>query len=453
MSAIDPSMLGVAANPPVEPLDEESTFLIQTLAPLKRGGKIWVLALLLVIGVATAAYITQLVRGLAATALNDYISWGLYIVNFVFWIGISMAGTLISAMLRLTGAGWRAPITRLAEGITLCALLVAAPMVIMDMGRPDRFWHVLVYGRLPSPILWDVISLNTYLAGSFLYLYLPLIPDLAVLRDNGAHFPKWRQRLYKILALGWKNTPAQHKRLERSILVMAIVIIPVAISIHTVTSWIFGMTLRPGWHSTIIGPDFVVGALYSGLAAVITAVALFRRFLHLERFITADHFRKLGLLLLVFCLAYLYFMVNEYMGPGYVKQPAERRLLFAVLKGGFAWTFWFVVIVGLIIPLFMLVIPATRTVRGIFIASILVNLGMWIKRYIIILPTLNTTFFPPWQGQIPVYYPTWVEWSLVAGSLAVFCLLYTMLVKLFPSVSMWEMKEMHAGHAKSGGAA
>jgi molybdopterin-containing oxidoreductase family membrane subunit len=431
------------------PLDADSKFLLDTLRPFRAPGKLGLFLLLSLVALALAAYIVQLVRGLAATALTDYVSWGLYIVNFVFWIGISMAGTLISAMLRLTGAHWRAPITRLAETITLIALLVAAPMVLVDMGRPDRFFNVLIHGRLSSPILWDVISLTTYLTGSLIYLYLPLIPDLAILRDHGGHYSRFRRKLYRVLALGWRNTPAQHARLERAITVMAIIIIPVAISIHTVTSWIFGMTLRPGWHSTIIAPDFVVAALYSGLAAVITAIAIFRRFLHLERFITADHFRRLGALLLVFCLADVYFVVNEYMGPGYTRVSADRRLLFSIFSGPYAWAFATVAVVGLIVPLILLILPWTRTVKGIFIASLLVNVGMWVKRYLIVLPTLNTTFLPPWQGQMAPYRPTWVEWSIVAGSFAAFCLLYTLFARWFPVVSVWEMREIQPQPAEA----
>ena len=154
-------------------------------------------------------------------------------------------------------------------------------MIIIDMGRPDRFLHVLLYGRLQSPILWDVLSLTSYLAGSLLYLYVPMIPDMAILRDTPG-LSRWRQKLYGTLAMRWHGTAEQHRNLERAVSVMAIVILPVAVSIHTVTAWLFGMTLRPGWHSTIIGPDFVVGALYSGVAAVITAIVLFRYFLRLQ---------------------------------------------------------------------------------------------------------------------------------------------------------------------------
>ncbi|MGD1276592.1 MAG: NrfD/PsrC family molybdoenzyme membrane anchor subunit [Tepidisphaeraceae bacterium] len=417
--------------------------LLKTLGPMGAGGRCAVAALAAVLAWGGVAYVHQLRYGLAVTAMNDYFSWGVYIINFVFFIGISMAGTLISAGLRLMGASWRHPITRLAEAITLFALLVAGPLVIIDMGRPDRFFHVLVYGRLQSPILWDVFSLTTYMAGSVLYLYLPLIPDLALLRDTQEPMAPWRHRAYAILAVGWRGTPSQYAALHRAITVMAIAIMPVAISIHTVTSWIFGMTLRPGWHSTIIGPDFVIGALYSGVAAVITAIALFRRCLHLGQFITTDHIRKLGILLLVMGLAYVYFVVNEYLGAGYTNQGLERQWLHGVFAGQFSIQFWTMILTGLIIPILLLALPGRHVMGRIVVASVLVNVGMWLKRYIIIVPTLGSPYMPlpPGAGRLLMYVPTWVEWSITAGAFAAFCLMYILFAKFVPIVSMWELAE------------
>jgi molybdopterin-containing oxidoreductase family membrane subunit len=375
--------------------------------------------------------------------MNNYFSWGVYIINYVFFIGISMAGTLISAMLRLTGAHWRQPITRMAEGITLFALMIAGPLVIVDMGRPDRFFHIFLYGRLQSPILWDVLSLTTYMAGSLIYLYLPLIPDMAILRDRGAEFSTWRRRLYGTLALGWKGTPEQHKALARAIAVMAVVIIPVAISIHTVTAWIFGMTLRPGWHSSIIGPDFVVGALYSGIAAVIVAMAAFRKFFRLEAYITSRHFKNLGLLLLVAGISYSYFTVNNFVGAYYVMQSDESGLLNSIFGGKYSPEFWTMITVGMIVPLILLSLPWTRNIGGIVTASVLVNIGMWIMRYIIVVPTLSAPFLPLMK-ESAIYFPTFVEWSITVGGFAAFGLLYILFSKVFPIISIWELQAERA---------
>jgi len=420
--------------------------LLDTLGPPRWPHKVGVIALGVCVAWGLACYLYQLKNGLAVTAMNNYFSWGVYIINFVFFIGISMAGTLISAMLRLTGAEWRRPITRMAEGITLFALMVAGPMIIIDMGRPDRFLHVILYGRLQSPIVWDVLSLTTYMMGSLIYLYLPLIPDLAILRDRGADFSPWRRKLYGMLALGWKGTPAQHRDLERGIAVMAVVIIPVAVSIHTVTAWIFGMTLRPGWHSSIIGPDFVVGALYSGIAAVIVAMALFRRFFRLEAYLTPRHFKNLGLLLLVAGIAYLYFTVNNFIGSSYVPQTEENELLRSILGGKYSVQFWTMISVGMLVPCLLLALPMTRTIPGIVTASVLVNVGMWIMRYVIVVPTLSAPFLPLTR-EPRTYFPTLVEWSITLSGFAAFTLFYILFSKVFPIISIWELRaqEVPAG--------
>lgn len=433
------------------PLSSGAQWLMATLGHegWRAKGTLVIAAALFAWGV--VAYVYQLRYGLAVTAMTDYFSWGVYIINFVFFIGISMAGSLISAILRLTNANWRHPITRMAEGITVFALIAAALMIVVDMGRPDRFFHVLRYGRLQSPILWDVFSLSTYLTGSILFLYLPLIPDLAILRDQGKRFAPWRQKLYRWLALGWTGTPEQHRRLNRAVTVMSIVIIPVAISIHTVTAWLFGMTLRPGWHSTIIGPDFVVGALYSGVAAVLTIMALARWKFRLENYVTAEHFRKLGLLLLVLCATYAYFTVNEYIGAIYTQEKTERDLVEALFKGTYAGEFWTMAVIGLVVPGIMLALPKTRTVRGIVIASVLANIGMWLKRFIIVVPTLSSPLLPQeaWigdkspPGTVFGYVPTWVEWAITIGAFAGCYLFYCLFAKVVPIVSIWETEGHH----------
>jgi Ni/Fe-hydrogenase subunit HybB-like protein len=425
------------------------TDLIATLGPMGRRQKLTILALFVVALWGWIAYAHQARYGLAVTAMNDYFSWGIYIINFVFFIGISMAGTLISAMLRLSGAHWRGPITRLAEAITLFSLLIAGPMVIIDMGRPDRFYMILLHGRFQSPILWDVLSLTTYMAGSLLYLYLPMVPDMAILRDYPGTLPKWRRKLYTRLSLGWTGTDLQRRILDRAIFVMAIVILPVAVSIHTVTAWLFGMTLRPGWHTTIIGPDFVVGALYSGVAAVITVIALFRKFFRLERYLTPDHFSKLANLLLVFGLIYAYFVVNEHVGSIYTNEGPEQRLDRSMFGGTYTYQFWAMVLIGLVLPVLMLCVPRLRTAAGIVTASILVNIGMWLKRYVIVVPTLAAPFMPVVGGKPLNYVPTWVEWSITVGAFAGLSLMYVVFARIFPIISIWEMQESHEASANA----
>src|SRR5512136_2851971 len=273
----------------------------RVLAPLRGTGWryfAWLGFLLAVLGWALFAYSQQLENGLIVTGMRDRISWGLYIASFVFFIGISHAGTLLSAILRVTRAHWQMPITRMAEFITGVALMVAALFPAIDMGRPERLANMVLFGRWQSPLIWDILAILTYLTGSLIYLYLPLIPDLALCRNRlGAKAPAWQRWFFTTAAIGWKGTPAQRQALERAMSVMMIVIIPVAVSVHTVVSWVFAMSLRDPLNSTLFGAFFVAGAIYSGIAAIIILMAVLRRVMHLEEFITKIQFEYLGYLL------------------------------------------------------------------------------------------------------------------------------------------------------------
>src|SRR5665213_2020680 len=297
-------------------------------------------------------YITQLREGLIVTGMRDQISWGLYISNFVFFTGISYGGTLISAILRVTDADWRHPITRLSEAITVFALCVGGPMVIVDLGRPDRMLNLFFHGRIQSPILWDVIAVSTYLAGCALYLYLPMIPDLALLAECEELAP-WRRKLYRFLIFGWTGTPEEQHLLEKAIARMAVLMIMLAVSVHTVVSWIFAMTLRPGWNSSIFGPYFVMAAVYSGTAAVVLSMYILMRVLHLEDYLKPSHFRNLGMLLLTFSLLYLYFTINEYLTSVYKVEGPERLLLHQLFFGDYEVLMWVTQAVFIAIPLAM----------------------------------------------------------------------------------------------------
>lgn len=429
----------------VELLNRIKADLADSLAPPGRWGRIWIGSLLAVILAGAGAYVYQLVNGLKVTAMREYVSWGVYMTNFVFFIGVSHAGTLISAILRVTDAEWRRPITRMAEAITVFALLVGAPMVIIDMGRPDRILNVFFHGRLNSPILWDVCAITTYLTGSLLYLYVAMIPDLGLLLEPVAEGqkPSLRQRLYRTLSLGYRGTADQRRLLEKALATMAVIIIPVAISVHTVVSWIFGMTLRPGWHSTIFGPYFVVGAIFSGTAAILTAMAFFRKVYGLERYLTFRQFKALATLLLALNLLYIYFTLSEYVTIWYGAESTDKRLLDLLMGGGaYGITFWLMAVFGLFVPAILLVIPNKDSIARIVVAAVLINIAMWIKRYLIIVPTLMTPYIAAEAGGIiPHYHPTWVEWTVSAGGLAFFLLLFTLFAKLFPIISIWETVE------------
>jgi Ni/Fe-hydrogenase subunit HybB-like protein len=411
----------------------------------------WIAALSCITLWGLYAYIHQLRQGLIVTGMRDQTSWGLYITDFVFFIGISHAGTLISAVLRVTDAGWRRPITRLAEGITVFALCIGGPMVIIDMGRPDRMLNLFIHGRIQSSIFWDVLGVSTYLTGCIIYLYLPMIPDLGFLAQR-EEFSQWRRKFYRALSLGWTGSDAEKHLLEKCVSILAVIIIPLAISVHTVVSWIFAMTLRPGWNSSIFGPYFVVGAIYSGAAGVVLSMYIVRRAFHLEDYIEPLHFRNLGLLLLTFCMLYLYFNVNEYLTTGYKVEGPEKLLLQGLFFGDFSTLFWTVQSMVIFIPMLMMiaVLGLKRLQRFtppvLALASFLVVVGAWAKRYLIIIPTLSTPYLP--NAKLPYdwlhYRPTWVEWSITAGAVAVFLLIYMVFAKLFPMVSIWETREDEA---------
>ena len=390
-----------------------------------------------VVALGAYAYYVQFVTGLGVTGMNNYVSWGFYISDFVFFIGVSHAGTLISAILRVSGAEWRKPITRMAESITVIAISVGAMFPLFDLGGPERILNLLEYGRIQSAILWDFISIATYLAGSLLYLFLPLIPDLAALREKmvGGRF---RRRIYGFLAMRWRSSPSQKRRLKRGIAIMAVLIIPIAVSVHTVVSWIFGMTLRVGWHSTIFGPYFVVGAILSGIATIILAMAVFRRAYHLEKWIKPLHFRNLGLMMLALELILIYFTLSEYLTAAYGSESADTAWLNSLAFGPYAYLFWGMVVGGFLIPVFILAFTRVRSVAWLVVAAVMVNVGMWFERLLIVVPAMATPQMPVSWG---TYTPTWVEWSYTAGAVAGFVLLYAIFSKLFPLVSIWEVSE------------
>lgn len=415
--------------------NEEDAVLFE---PILKTGKSFYLVALLLLGIALwgfYAYTIQFRYGLGVTGLNRPVFWGFYITNFVFFIGISHAGTLISAILRLCRAEWRRPITRMAETITVLVLFFGAGNVILDLGRPDRALYVIWYGRIQSPLIWDVISISTYLTASSIYLYVPLIPDIALLRDR---VTGWRKRLYGFLSLGWTGTEKQHRRLEMAIAVLAIIVIPIAISVHTVVSWVFAMTIQPMWHSTIFGPYFVVGAIYSGIGALLIIMAIVRKVYHLEEYLKPVHFNYLGMLLFVMTLLWFYFTFAEYLTTFYGGEPTEMAVFWAKISGEYWIFFWAMVLFDLIIPFTILCNRWTRTIAGTVAASISVVIGMWLERFTIVVPTLVNTRLPWHQG---LYFPTWVEWSLMAAFFATFILLYMVFTKLFPIVSIWEIRE------------
>jgi Ni/Fe-hydrogenase subunit HybB-like protein len=429
----------------VENANEIPQDLLDDLLPRKASiyGKLWFGFLIAVMAVGAFAYVHQLRKGLIITDMRDFTSWGIYISNFVFFVAISLVGSLISAVLKLTNVGWRTPLVRIAEIIAVAAIAFAAIIIIVDMGRPERFWHLFVYGRIQSPIIWDVIVISTYFTISILLLYIPLLPDLAICRDKLTNVSKSKKWFYRFFALNWKDTPRQHKLMNDSIKILAVLIIPLALSIHTVTSWLFATTYRAGWDSSNFGPYFVSGAFMVGAAAVIAVMFILRSHYGLQKYITRKHFDHMGKLLVLLSLIYLYFNVNEYLVPGYKMKVVEGEHLKALFTGDYAPLFWSVQILGMIVPIIVLLFKSGRKPIPIFIISIMVVIGAWFKRFLIVAPTLLHPFIPiqnvpeSWHH----YHPTWEEWAITCASLAGAMFVIFLFVRLFPVVSIWEVAE------------
>jgi len=414
---------------------EEDAALFEPV--LSRGKRFYltvaVLGAFVILGI--VAYIYQYTNGLGVTGLGRQVFWGIYIVDFVFFIGISHAGTLISAILRITKAEWRRPVTRCAELITVMVLFFGVASILIDLGRADRMFNIIRHAQFRSPLLWDVMSISIYLTTSATFLYVAMIPDIALLRDRGVR-PKW---LYEVLSLGWRGTEKQHKRLEKAMAILAIAVIPIAVSVHTVVSFVFAQTIQPMWHSAIFGPYFVVGAIFSGIAALIIAMAFIRKYFHLENYLKPVHFNNLGLLLLVMALFWFYFTFSEYLTAYYGNEPTEMTVWWSKIRGDFAPHFWSMAACCFFIPVALLVFNKTRTVLGTAIASVFVVIGMWLERFVIVVPTLINQRLPSTE---PITYsPTWVEWSILVGCASFFVLLYVVFAKFFPIIAIWEIRE------------
>ena len=414
------------------------------LRPLGTPGRrFWlILGLLSVpVGLGVVSYIYQFTHGLGATGLSDQVFWGVYTTNLVTFIGFSYGGAVVSAILRLTHAQWRAPITRMAEAMALVTLLIGSSFALIHLGHPERAWLFLVSPRISSPLVWDFVAINTYMIATVIFLYLPLIPDLAVVRDRTAgKITKWQRTLSRWLSLGWNGHPEQRQRLEWGLTVMAILIIPLAVTVHSVLSWAFAVTTRSGWHSTIFGPYFVVAALFSGVATVILVVAVFRKAYHLEPFIGEKQIKYLGFIMMSLGMMYLYFTFSEFLTEGYVMTEETVPILEALLLHNFAPLFWFWLIGTGVLPIALVAIPRTRNIPGIVLAATLVAGGMWLKRFLIIVPTLARPFLTEeaWAS----YQPSWVETGITVGAVAAIPLLLMVFFRVFPVLSIDEMEEM-----------
>ncbi|HXY54784.1 MAG TPA: NrfD/PsrC family molybdoenzyme membrane anchor subunit [Nitrospirota bacterium] len=395
-----------------------------------------------------SAFAYQVMTDMSVTGLDRPVMWGIYIANFVFWVGLSHSGTMVSAILRLSQANWRRPILRAAEAMTVFSITIAGLFPVIHLGRNWAVYYFIPYpnqrGLWPnfrSPLLWDATAITTYIIGSSLFLYLGMLPDLAVVRDRSTG---WRQKLYAVLAMGWRGTAREWVVFRKASTLMAALIIPVAVSVHSIVAWDFAVTVIPGWHSTIFPPYFVIGAITSGVAAVITLMIIIRRIFHLEEYLTPLHFDNMGKLLLVICLLWSYTYFVEVQTTWYAHEPIEWEV-FSFMSGKYTPLLIIMLIGNSVLPVTGLCFKKVRrSVRAMLVITAMVNVGMFIERYLIIIPSLSHKNMPFVWG---TYSPSWVELSVTAGAFAGFTLMYTLFAKFFPMVAVTDVRELGHRHA------
>ncbi|MBI5714383.1 MAG: polysulfide reductase NrfD [Chloroflexi bacterium] len=411
---------------PEQRINKDEVSILAPLREVTNGDRLLWAILVGLVGFGGYAYYQQWTSGLGVTGLNRPVYWGVYITNFVFFIGLAHSGTFISAILRLAGAEWRKPLTRAAEAITIFSLPFGVTSILIDMGRPERAFNVIFYGRFQSPLLWDFTAVSLYMFSSIVFFYLSLLPDIALCRDRLTDAPAWQQWMYRLLALGWQGSPQQYHRLERVLDGMAIFMTMLVVTVHTVVSWVFGMTVQPGWHSALIGPFFLLGAIFSGTAAVVIALAILRRVYHLEAALPVSLFNSLRKLLIVI----FYGSLSE-----------EMAVFWQKFTGDFAWMFWTMVILVFVLPLFIYVFLGKDRIGWMVTASVLVNIGMWLERYVVIVPT-ETRPRLLYELVIGTYSPTWIEGAITVALFSGMILLYAAFTRYFPIVPVWETAEV-----------
>lgn len=411
----------------------------------------WVGFLLVVVFFAIYALVLQIVRGHIITGMRDNVVWGIYIVNFIFFMGVSYAGALVSGSMHLFKTSWRGPILRIAELTTMIALCIGPLYILLCIGRLDRLPYLFMYPRIQSPITWDVIAITTDLVGCVIYLYLSFIRDFALLRDaKDINLPKWRINIYRSLALGYQDTPTQRKRIKNVTDIMSAMIIAIAIIVYSVLAWIFSVTLQPGWHSTIFGPYFVIAAVFSGAGVIIILMRVFRSIYHLENYITKKHFVGMGMILMILSMFFAYFTFSEYLTKWYGSKKLDDDLI-RILFTKYFWQFVFSNYVGTLLPIIIMGIPRFRTINTITFAAVIAVLALWVNRYLIVVPTLETPYMPI-QDTRPewiLYSATWIEWAQVIGGVALFSLIFTVAAKVVPIIPVSEVADAEVEMAES----
>jgi len=372
------------------------------------------------------------------------VAWGFAIVNFVWWIGIGHAGTLISAILLLLRQKWRQSINRFAEAMTLFAVACAGLFPLIHLGRPWFFYWLFPYPstmaiqpQFRSPLVWDVFAVSTYFTVSLLFWFLGLIPDLATLRDRARRrVPRF---IYGMLAMGWRGSAIHWHRYEMAYLLLAGLATPLVVSVHTVVSFDFAVALVPGWHSTIFPPYFVAGAIYSGFAMVLTIAIPLRKLYGLEDFITLRHLKNMGIVMLATGMIVAYGYLMETFFAWYSGDIYEKYMMINRMFGPYGWMYWLLILFNILIPQALWIRRVVTNVPALFLIAISVNIGMWLERYVIVVVSLSRDFMPSAWG---MYSGTIVDYSVLAGSIGLFVCLMFVFIRVLPMISIFEMREL-----------
>lgn len=405
-----------------------------------------------VMAVAACAFYRQLTQGMWLTNLTNPVWWGGYIVTFVFWIGVAHAGALISALLRLTGAEWKGAVTRVAEVITLFTLPAAGAFPLIHIGRNEYFYYLIpvpntryLWPNFKSMIMWDFFAISTYLTGSVLFLYVTMVPDLGIARPRMTGWKRW---LYTFLSWGWRGTTEEWLRVKEAAALYSVIILPVVISVHTIVSWDFAMQKVPAWHSDVFGPLFFVGALFSGMAAVLTVLTLlYVIYKPYRKLITPIHYDMMGRVWLVLGLAWAYLFFNDFL-PSYYSFKAEKMdYLYYMGLGPYAHWTWLMVFCNFLAPLFCLAFREFRqSMWPMFVLSILVNIGMYLERVVLFIPGMQV--YNGLVRNVFVYTPSATELTIIAGTFAWVIFGYTIFCRIFPILPVWEIAETRARQLK-----
>ncbi|MBC7790143.1 MAG: polysulfide reductase NrfD [Anaerolineae bacterium] len=429
--------------PAVQSYTQVNDEIIATL----RGTKAWFVGLGLAItalAIGIAAWMYQIYFGLGVAGYAPPVMWGVYIITFVFWVGIGHAGTLISAILYLFRAGFRTTIYRCAEAMTVFAVMTAGLFPILHLGRPWKFFWLIPYPnwrllwpQFKSPLVWDVFAILTYLTVSTTFLYIGLLPDLAALRDRETH--PVRKQIFSLLSMGWRNSDREWRHFARAYLFLAAFSTPLVLSVHSVVSFDFAMALTPGWHATIFPPYFVAGAIFSGIGMVFTIIIPIRRWFNLKHYVTINHLDAAAKLCLTTSLIVGLAYVTEFWVAWYSGNKVEQDYFINRVFGQWWWAAWIMLLCNMVLPLSLFSQRLRRNTTWLFILSLFINLGMWFERFVIVVPSLSHEF-EPWQWT--QYAPSWVDWAILLGSFGWFSMWFLLFIKQFPVIAIAEVKEI-----------